>query len=616
MSQVIFDTINPATTSGNQLATILNDFKSAIVSGLSGVARPSELEAGGAWIDTTNNPTSWDYKIFDGVSDITVFTLNLTTGLASITNADSIFEIAKISADSVGPILRLLKSRIAANGQVLIGDTLGELQYKGTRDDGVEIIQARIKSIATNNAIATQAGAYLAFEVTTLDTASIAEVMRMIDGRVGIGTIAPENKLHVYGNGMMVEKASDDAVGSKLNIKKKRIAGLNQVLNNDVISEINSLSADDAGTEVAAAKIEVSARENHTSTAHGSKIVIKNKKIGQTAYTDQITIAEEVTVNTDLIITGGLTVQGVQTILNTATLDVEDANISVNKNGNQATANANKSGIKVEMTDATDAQLGYDSTKASKFVIGDEGSESEVATATHTQTLTNKTLTSPVINTATINNPTRAGVKEDTDANLVTYALTATNGQWCFATDSKIMYQVIDTLLVPVGAGGGGTTLRWNDSLNPPVLEYTDGFNLASFDNVSNQELYAVLTVPASYRAGKQIKLVAGQFFNLSTTGNVLFKTATALITSTSVLGTYPNIKTSTNTQVAVAGVANTANSIGVIDLTDASGLINGVSVLPGHKLRIRLYRDNTNETSGAANDSKLVVDSFEPTFS
>ena len=41
MSQVIFADINPAVTSGTQLATYLNAFKAALLSGLSGSSRPA-----------------------------------------------------------------------------------------------------------------------------------------------------------------------------------------------------------------------------------------------------------------------------------------------------------------------------------------------------------------------------------------------------------------------------------------------------------------------------------------------------------------------------------------------------------------------------------------------
>lgn len=83
------------------------------------------------------------------------------------------------------------------------------------------------------------------------------------------------------------------------------------------------------------------------------------------------------------------------------------------------------------------------------------GATGAVVGTTNTQTLTNKTLTSPEINFGTIVSPTRLDVKQDTEANLTTYAATATNGQLCFATDTKKMYQVVDSALTEVGAGGG-----------------------------------------------------------------------------------------------------------------------------------------------------------------
>jgi hypothetical protein len=612
MSQGIFDNIVPTTTSGNELATLLNNFRDAVISGFSGTSRPSQLAAGGYWIDTTNDPTSWDFKIYTGSSDITIFTLNLSTGVASISNADTLFQVSKISNDAVGPIIRLLKKRISGGGQTKDGDTVGEVQFYATRDSGATTLQARIRAISSDDVTASAQGAYMVFEVTTDGASSISEVMRVIDGRVGIGTTAPQNALHVVGNGARAEKNSDDAVGIKLILKKTRIAGVGQVQSGDVIGEMDFYSKDNAGTEITdAAKIEVSATENHTSTAHGSKISFKTKKIGQTSTTTHLEIGENVNVKTNLVVDGTLTVSGTTTTVNSTTLDVADSNISVNKGGNQSAANLNKAGLKVEMSDATFAQIGYDSTKASKFVIGNVGSESEVITATHTQTMTNKTLTSP-----TINNPARAGVKEDTEANLTTYAATATNGQWCFATDTKVMYQVIDNALVPAGSGGGGISLNWVDGDVAPAYQLVYGTSLGKFDNLSSQEVYAVLTVPQSYRAGKQIKLKSGQFYSDITSGNVLFKATTALVKSGHVLGTYSDTRNSTNAQVAVAGVANTITSIGDIDLTDSSGQINGQAVQAGHKLRIRLFRDNASETSAAAGEAKLIMDSFEPTFS
>ena len=92
----------------------------------------------------------------------------------------------------------------------------------------------------------------------------------------------------------------------------------------------------------------------------------------------------------DLTIDGDLTVNGTTTSVNTDVLDVEDANITVNKNGTQASADAQDAGLTVEMSDATDAVIGYDSTLTSKFKLGESGDLREIATTSHAPIVTGK----------------------------------------------------------------------------------------------------------------------------------------------------------------------------------------------------------------------------------
>lgn len=94
----------------------------------------------------------------------------------------------------------------------------------------------------------------------------------------------------------------------------------------------------------------------------------------------------------DLTIDGNLTVNGTTTTVNTSTLEVTDANIVVNDGGNQASADTQDAGITVEMSDATDAAIGYDSTATSRFKIGEIGSLVEIADISSAQTFTNKTM--------------------------------------------------------------------------------------------------------------------------------------------------------------------------------------------------------------------------------
>lgn len=102
--------------------------------------------------------------------------------------------------------------------------------------------------------------------------------------------------------------------------------------------------------------------------------------------------SNNVTGINNLIIDGNLTVNGTTTSVNTDTLDVEDANITVNVGGNQASADAQNAGLTVEMSDATNVEIGYDSTTTSKFKIGEVGSTQEIVTTNHTQTIVNKNI--------------------------------------------------------------------------------------------------------------------------------------------------------------------------------------------------------------------------------
>ena len=89
MAQTLFADVNPATTSGPQVATYLNNIKSAMLSGLSGSARPAELSQGGMWVDTTTSG-QLTLKLWDGQNDIAIATVNTQTNKLVIAELDSL----------------------------------------------------------------------------------------------------------------------------------------------------------------------------------------------------------------------------------------------------------------------------------------------------------------------------------------------------------------------------------------------------------------------------------------------------------------------------------------------------------------------------------------------
>ena len=86
------------------------------------------------------------------------------------------------------------------------------------------------------------------------------------------------------------------------------------------------------------------------------------------------------------------------------------------------------------------------------FVDGAQVTGDNVVTETASQTVTNKTITG-----ASIQTPTRLDVKQDTLANLTSYAGSASDGQIVFATDTQQMFQIVNNTLTPIGGGGSGT---------------------------------------------------------------------------------------------------------------------------------------------------------------
>lgn len=295
--QTIWSTINPATTSGTQLATLLNDFKNSLMTGLSGVTRPDELDAGGAWIDTSQEESGsyWMFKIFDGTNDIEVFRVNLSTGKASFVGTESSFEISKVSADAVGPLVKFIKNRIANNGQVLTGDIIGQFQFIGKTSAGANPVVGNIKFVAGEDQTVSNQGSYLVIEQTKAGTATAVEVARLIDGKLGIGTQAPDSVVHAYGpSGIKSEVSSDDAVGALVTLEKSRVSGNGSVQTNDTIGRLDGRAKDSSGTKSVVSRIEHVATEGHTSSAKGSKISIQTTKTGTTTLAEKLSIGDKV----------------------------------------------------------------------------------------------------------------------------------------------------------------------------------------------------------------------------------------------------------------------------------------------------------------------------------
>lgn len=163
--------------------------------------------------------------------------------------------------------------------------------------------------------------------------------------------------------------------------------------------------------------------------------------------------------------------------LTTKTIVVANNTVTTAASGNLAATELNAALAELQTdidTRALDADL--DAHTAATEAHGATGA---VVGTTNVQTLTNKTLTSPVVNSPEINTPSQLDVKQDTKANLLTYASTASNGQLVFATDEKKMYQIVDTLLVSVGGGSASLETVFQLDASEELTDWDSGNNAA-----------------------------------------------------------------------------------------------------------------------------------------
>lgn len=177
----------------------------------------------------------------------------------------------------------------------------------------------------------------------------------------------------------------------------------------------------------------------------------------------------------------------------------------------------------------------------------------------------------------------------------------------------KLSYDVTEARWQIVGGSGGGgvggSPLKWSEQEATAILTSNNGLEAYEFEDAQTQYLYAFVKVPSGFTQGNQIFLNS-LFYTPATTGNVLMQTLTTLIrVGTDAFDSTTNQHTSTNSAITVNGTANVGTAVQA-DLTDASGLINGVAVSPGDLLLVRLERDTATDT--AADTAFVLAEASE----
>jgi hypothetical protein len=264
-----------------------------------------------------------------------------------------------------------------------------------------------------------------------------------------------------------------------------------------------------------------------------------------------------------------------------------------------------------------------DHTTASANVHGLAGGSSVVGT-TDSQTLTNKIITG-----ADIRTPVRSDVKQDTKANLTTYATTASNGQLCFATDTKEMFQVVDNTLKTVGGGGVANidALLTQTFDSAAVSDFTQtGLELVTVDMINGVQSARLIHQAASSRSFKQtisvdrkyrseLMQLSLQVRSSASNGNLTLlvtdETNSATIAASQPISTASQIIASlvTNATTTVSGFSNSAiNGLSVGMTVTGSGIPTGtvVNAVNTTALTITLSQAATASATVSLNFSAL----------
>jgi hypothetical protein len=225
-----------------------------------------------------------------------------------------------------------------------------------------------------------------------------------------------------------------------------------------------------------------------------------------------------------------LTNKTIDADLNTIS-NIENADIKVGAaiaRAKLASGTANR----IVVNDATGVQVDAAAITASRALVSDAngipthssttsteiGHLSGVTSAIQTQLDGKVDEVGGTLTSGSVVTPARLDVKQDTKANLTTYALTATNGQIVYATDTKEMFQVIDGLLEGIGGGEGvgGTDILFAQTFETAALtDFTQTGLSLSTSNPLHGEISALLTHDASVnQLFKQVIPVDNKFRN------------------------------------------------------------------------------------------------------
>jgi hypothetical protein len=191
---------------------------------------------------------------------------------------------------------------------------------------------------------------------------------------------------------------------------------------------------------------------------------------------------------------------------------------------------------------------------------------------------------------------------------LVVYVISEGRNYQLVGGTTNSDWVIFGSIFGGTGTGGGGGSIELFAGDDPAPVEVVKyGIKCLEFEAGASQHILFSYQVPAGYIAGNQIRLFAKFFSAADDSGTALLEADTSLREDGDVLSSpSSNIHASTNTAIAQDVVDE--QELVEIDLTDGSGEINSVAVVPGDLLVV----DITRGTDTAEEAVYLIKGSLE----
>ena len=420
----------------------------------------------------TNNEFETTITVVDPTADRTITIPNVTGTVITTGNLSDITNIGVFSSTIVmegttddSSELTLSAGDPTADRTLTFPDATDTLVGKATTDPLTN------KSISLGSNTVTSTLAQLNTAVSDADVASLAGSETLTNKTIAIGSNTVSGTIAQF-NTAVTDADFATLAGSETLTNKTIAIGSNTV--SGTIAQFNTAVTDAdfatlAGTETFTNKTLTSPAINTPTGITKSDVGLANvdnttdanKPIStatQSALDLKAPLASPTFTGTvsaaTLTLSGDLTVNGTTTTINSTTLSVDDKNVVLGDVATPSDATADGGGLTLKgATDKTlnwvDATDAWTSSEHVNLASGKSLYLNGTLLKDVTETLTNKTLTSPTINTATVTTPSAASIPLITKGAA---SQTASLQEWQNSADT-VLAKVTTTGVVSTGAG-------------------------------------------------------------------------------------------------------------------------------------------------------------------